>query len=721
MSDNLEDLVDFSGSPYTAHPDMLVAMRKRFRMLLKRCLYIPPRTSIPEWADTYRKLSSKSSARPGDFRTSRVEVARGPMMAVSEPGVDTITLMVATQLLKTTLIENVIGYFAHVDPCPMLAIYPNEDAAKAFSKERLATMIAATPVLRERVGNIRSRKSENTIEVKHFPGGFIAMASAGSPMNLSARPIRVVLEDEIDKYAPTKEGDPIALAEERSSTFSNRLAIRACSPTTEETSRIYRSYLSSDQRRPYLSCPHCGHWQYLEFFRSVHWEKRGENHDTSTAAIYCERCNTAWTEGERRTAIQTIQWRQTATFICCDEGQDPRVNNEWEWDEHNQVGYALCKHCGVRGVPNHHAGFTASKLYSPFLTMPQLAARWIEVKDTPEERQTFINTQLAQPYKSDVTKEVQAKTLATRRESWENLPEHVVALTAGVDVQTGETGSEGRFEVEVVGWDPLEESWSLDYRIFNGDPARPQVWKELDDYLLTPWERADGRKMRILGTCIDSGGHYTEEVYKFCSARIGRNVWATKGASDRSGQWSPVWPKRDQSAKYRIRHHRHRPVIIGVNAAKEAVRQRLLIDTPGPGYCHFPVGRLAGYFDQLTSERLVVERKGGVTLRKWYLTAHQANEALDARVLAYAALQGLVNERGFKMQRVAKILAQPVPAEEQAQEVVDIEVLPAQEVVARPIPPPPVELAKAAPSAGSMAVARKAVTTRSSYMRRQYF
>src|SRR3982750_3820744 len=196
------------------------------------------------------------------------------MMAPTEPGVQTITLKIATQLLKTSLMENVIGFLAHTDPCPMLLVEPKEDAAKSFSKERVAPMIETTPVLHQLMGDQRTRRSDNTVLFKRFPGGFLALAGAGSPTNLSMRPGRGTFLDEVDKYEASKEGDPIKLAEERSSTFgSRRLSIRASSPTWTETSRIDRSYEESDQRRAFVPCPHCGHWQDIDFFRHVHWEK----------------------------------------------------------------------------------------------------------------------------------------------------------------------------------------------------------------------------------------------------------------------------------------------------------------------------------------------------------------------------------------------------------------------------------------------------------------
>ena len=89
----------------------------------------PPRISVPQWADDFRKLAREAGSTSGDWETATVEVARGPMLAVTELGVRTISVMVSTQLLKTALLENVFGYFAHLDPCPILLVQPKEDAA----------------------------------------------------------------------------------------------------------------------------------------------------------------------------------------------------------------------------------------------------------------------------------------------------------------------------------------------------------------------------------------------------------------------------------------------------------------------------------------------------------------------------------------------------------------------------------------------------------------
>lgn len=628
--------------------------------------------NVPDWADTYRFLSASVGAVGGPWQTSRVEVARGPMMAVTEPGVRIITAMTCTQTLKTELLTNTFGYFAHLDPSPMLLLEPKDEMASAFSKERLSPMIKSSPVLRALMGERKSRTSDDTIQYKTFPGGFLAISSAGSPTNLAMRAIRIVLEDEIDKYETTKEGDPVLLAEERMATFhTSSLAIRVCSPTWVETSRIYASYLTSDQRKPFCPCPYCGHWQHLDFFRHVHWETDPDGaHRPETAAIYCEGCGAAWQEADRIRVITTrgsIRHYQTREFSCSctatEENPEPKRHvpmdeRNWEWDEENQVGYACCPDCGRRGVPNTHAGFQVSKLYSPFISVVALAEKWISSKDNPESKQTFYNTQLGLPFHAEVSKAVDKHWLASRREKYAaEVPEGALVITAGIDVQSGGSNNESRIEVEVVAWGLGEESWSLDTEVFYGDVARPEVWENLDAYLVKGWKHERGFDMYIAAACIDSGGGATQEVYNFAKPRIGRNVWAIKGASDKSGQWSPIWPASQKEAKHKKYRTGFRPIILGVNAAKEAVRQRLLIADKGPGYCHFPVERPEGWFEQLTSEQLIIENRGGSRVRVWKKPSHVANEGLDCRVYAYSALQGLYHTRLFDMQRQFEIIS----------------------------------------------------------------
>lgn len=599
------------------------------------------------------------------------------MMAVTEPGVHIITTMVSTQLLKTALLENIFGYFAHLDPCPILLLQPKEAAAEQFSKERISPLIRVTPVLRELVGTSKTRNADETLLFKAFPGGFLALAGAGSPDNLARRPVRVILADEVDKYPITREGEPIALAEERTATFGvNWLSVRACSPTVEDESRIEASYKESDQRRASVACPHCGHRMFPDFFKHVEWDKRRDDNGTvlqhfpKTARLACESCGGVFSEGDRLRALQSTRWHQTRPFDCCDHRHAPLEEYEkawrdgddtksvaavWDWWESDRyaVYRAKCPDCGKWGVDNEHAGFQASKLFSPWQKdkPSDIAAKWIAADGDEDKKQTWWNTQQGLPYRPNSGKALRLEALVARGEKWAaQVPDGVAVITVGVDTQ------DYRFEIEVVGWGRNEESWSIDYEVIEGDMETPDPWNRLDAFLETIWRRADGRPFEAMAVCIDSGGHHTQKVYDFSKARLGRKIWAIKGESAISGKRNPVWPVKKPSRKTKASF---RPVILGVNAAKDTIRNRLHAEVPGPGFMHFPSDRDVGYFQQLTSERSIVKVTNGQKYRVWELPPGRANEALDCRVYAYAALCGLTHF-GLKLNRRADQVEVPL-------------------------------------------------------------
>lgn len=689
----------------------------------------PPRISVPDWADRYRKLAKEAGSTSGQWRTSTVEVARGPMLAVTEPGVHIISAMVATQLLKTSLLENIVGFHAHLDPCPALLVQPKEDAAEQFSKERIGPLINATPVLRQLVGTVKTRKAEETLLFKSFPGGFLALVGAGSPDNLARRPVRIVMYDEVDKYPVTREGDPIDIGDERMASFPNWLSVRVCSPTVKDESRIEASYHAGDQRRASVECPHCGHRQIPEFFRHVEWKKSddGKRHQTDTAQIFCEACGAGWTEGQRRRALGTIRWHQTKHFDCCGERQSPldryeelwrandpdAVTKVWDWWEGDRwaVYRAKCRQCDAWAIPNEHASFQAGKLYSPWPkdSPAWQAKKWVAAEGDEDKKQVWWNTQAAFPYRKHGGREVSVDALLSRCENWPSgvVPDGVAVLTAGIDTQ------DYRIEIEIVGWGRNEESWSVEYHVIDGEMSDPATQMALDEYLTRTWCRADGRPFAIAAACHDSGGHHTDHVYAFSKARLGRKIWAIKGESARTGFRNPVWPTKRPSSRSK---KAFRPIIIGVNAAKDAIRGWLHKLVPGSGYMHFNTDWDVAAFEQLTAERVVVEGEGALKVRKWVPIPGRANERLDCRVYAYAALRGLIH-MGLKLNRKADeigaaVTDTPIVADDEDQ-------VSEREPSSRPIEPapvappaPPPAVAAPPPPPPTAPVKRRSVTSR---------
>lgn len=544
----------------------------------------PPRLTVSAWADTYRKLSPESSAEVGAWHTSRAEYQREILDAVSDPKIESVVIMSCAQVGKTEMLLNLIGYHIHQDPSPMLLIQPTLDMAQTFSKDRLAPMLRDSPALEGKVADPKSRDSGNTTLKKNFFGGHITMCGANSPASLASRPVRIILADELDRWPVSAgdEGDPYELARKRSATFWNRKEIAVSTPTVRNGSKIEALFENTDKREYYVPCSECGHHQVMKW-SNVHWTEN----EPDTAFYACEECGGAWDDALRYKAIRKGEWRATAPFVG-------------------------------------RAGFRLSGLCSPWTPLSSAVADFLQAKKLPETLRVWVNTYLGESWEDDGER-LDDFQISTHRENYtaDRLPKEVVFLTAGIDVQ------DDRLEMEVVGWGRDEETWSVEYKTFYGDPASSQVWADLDSYLGLTWATEDGKELNIKASAIDTGGHHTQAVYKFCKPRIGRRIFAIKGVG---GEGKPIVGRPSTN-----NHIKCKLFPIGVDTAKEVVYSRLKIKEIGPGYCHFPNSYTDEYFMMLTAEKVVKKYHKGFHRREW-VKVRQRNEALDCRVYALAAL-----------------------------------------------------------------------------------
>ncbi len=94
--------------------------------------------TVSQWADLHRKLSSKASAEPGPWRTSRTPYLQEPMDCLSTSSlVQRVILQFAAQTGKTEAGSNWLGYVIDHAPGPMLCVQPTVEMAKRLSKQRL--------------------------------------------------------------------------------------------------------------------------------------------------------------------------------------------------------------------------------------------------------------------------------------------------------------------------------------------------------------------------------------------------------------------------------------------------------------------------------------------------------------------------------------------------------------------------------------------------------
>ncbi len=567
-----------------------------------------PALTVSEWADRHRVLSPRASAEPGRYRTDRTPYMRAIIDALSpmHPA-RRIVVMKSAQVGFTEGGNNWIGYVIHHAPGPMLAVQPTVELAKRFSRQRIEPLIAESPALRERVKPARSRDAGNTVLSKEFPAGLLVITGANSAVGLRSMPARYLFLDEVDAYPPSadEEGDPVALAEARTRTFSWRSKILLGStPTIHGLSRIEREYEASDQRRNFVPCPHCGEMQWLKFER-LRWDKG----KPETAHYECASCDGRIEEHHKTAMLEAGEWRSTA------EPQDPGT-----------------------------IGFHISALYSPvgWLSWENIARLW-ETATTDEAKRSFKNSVLGETW-VETGEAPDWQRLYERRESWQfgTVPSGGLFLTAGADVQ------KDRIEVDIWAWGRGLESWLVDHIVIEGGPEKAATWDDLAGLLDRTWPHAHGSRIGIAKLAIDTG-YEAPAVYAW-ARRVGHaQVAPIKGVEGFNRAAPVIGPTHvDVTEGGKKLRRGARLWTIAVATFKSETYRFLRLATPTDeefaagarfpaGYIHLQRGAEAEWVKQLVAEQLVtVKTKRGFTRLEWQ-KLRERNEALDCRVYARAA------------------------------------------------------------------------------------
>ncbi len=574
----------------------------------RRGLKPDPELWIDEWADKYQMIPKDTgAAEPGKYHTDRTPYAREPMRCLSpvHPAKRVVT-MIASQLMKTQVALNWIGGCIHMSPANILVLLPTEKLSKRVSG-RIDKTIKAVQVLAERVAKSRSRDARNTLDTKEFEGGALYCATAGSASNLAELSARWIYGDEVDRWEMDvdDDGDPIKQAEARGSTFGRRAKYYySSSPTLKGISRIHDLFLQGDQRHYYVPCPHCGTMQVLE------WE--GLKYTDDFRFVHYQCC---------MPGCALIEEHHKAEMLAAGE-----------WRAHGKGD-------------GETVSFTLSALYAPagWLSWTDMAkeyeeAKKLQEKGDPGSMQVFYNTRLAKVWDSaeEMTK---ADELRKRAEAEGHrlglVPAGALILTAAVDTQ------HNRLELLVMGWGEGLERWTVDFQVIPGDPADERTWALLDEKLKERYRHVSGVDLSICATCIDSGGHHTDEVYQFTRLRRWRNVLAVKGASKRG---RPVLAQRPSKVDVTWRGNTEKQGaelwMVGTDTAKDWIYNRYQFEE-GPGALHFSADLPEEFFEQCVAERKVVRYVKGFKRVDWVKAKSERNEALDLMVYNLAAAQFL--------------------------------------------------------------------------------
>lgn len=512
------------------------------------------------------------------------------MDAFTDPNVEKVVVKSAAQIGKSEVLLNVIGRYAHVDPATIMIIQPTLEMAQDFSKSRLTKMIsdtkALTPLFYGEKAVGETRNANQTILSKFFTGGRLVLAGANSPAGLASRPIRILLCDEVDRFpiSAGAEGDPLSIAEKRTSTYFSRKIGIFSTPTILGLSRIDVEYNLGTREEWRHECPNCGEWHMVK------WQDIDED----------------------------LKWR------CPDCGagyEEPEIKNAAQkYVETNAEGRAK----GIRS-------FFITGFYSPWVSWHTIAREWQDAHGKPDMEKVVCNTRFGMSYerKGEIGDET---TILKRLESYDaEVPSGALFLTAGVDVQ------QNRLEYEIVGWGAEEESWGIKRGVIMGSPQATETWAQLDVELDREYESPTGKK-KIIRTFIDSG-FMTSEVYKYCAERLSKGRLPIKGYGtpgwglvyktvNRMGLPLTLLGVNEGKSQVYARLTIDEPGPQYFHFGRDDVYLMRRYDEV--------------YFKQMLSEHRVLRVRGGIPYEMYEpVRERERNEALDCRVYALAALKSL--------------------------------------------------------------------------------
>ena len=568
----------------------------------------PENLTVTEWAEKRRRLSMESSAEPGPWRTTRTPYLREPMNAFTDPRVRRIVMASASQVGKSELELNIIGYIIDEDPGSILFVHPTTIDAKEFSKLRIAPEIRDCPTLRRKVAAPKSRDSGNTVLQKTYPGGILTLCGSTEAHALASKPIRYVLGDERDRWATSagNEGDPWGLAMARQTTFYNAKAVEVSTPTVKNASAIADSYAEGTMERWKSKCPHCGEYHEIQW-KDIRYEY--ETEEINKKKTY---------------KVTSIMYVCPGCAAVSDEVTMKRQPARWEAD--NPDAYAQ----GVRS-------FWLNAFVSQWASWESIILKFLNAVGNSRKLQVVYNTCFGELWEDRGDLEDEDSLMARREEYLAELPDGVLVLTAGVDTQ------DNRMEYEVVGHGHFGETWGIEKGVVMGRPDDDATWTKLDEVLFDRvFYFADGLGLRPSMSFVDEGGHFTQDVRRQCRARIGKKVFCIKGMPGPDKPYTAP-PKQmkiivNQKAVGTCWQYQ-----IGVDSGEVMIMDNLAVKTPGSKFCHFPKrdDYGTGYFAGLLSERLEydAEKKQPWVWKK--IPGHERNEALDCRNYALAAFKAL--------------------------------------------------------------------------------
>lgn len=588
-------------------------------------LWEPRQTTTPDRWGAENRVYPPTSGKPGPRDPYLTPYVVPFEQAFGDTRYRRVVMVTAAQSGKTDAMLDIIGHRLDTKPVPILYVGPSREFLTDQFEPRLMALFDEALKLRAKVQ--RGKRMKKTL--KRVAGVTLRLAHAGSSTALKSDPAGLALVDEYDEMlANVKgQGDPLGLVEARGITFADFVTGIASTPSQgmvetevdesglefwkvvdpdDVASPIWRLWQEGTRYHWAWKCPHCGEW-FVPRFKLLRWPK------TATPA----------------------QARREAYLECPSNGcvitdaDKPGMNA-------NGVYVAPGQHIAndgtVVGDPPDTTtiSFWVSGLASPFVSFGERAEAYLKALASGEQDkiQTAFNAGFGEVYTpggGDVPEWQEVANLKMPYPA-RTLPDDVVFLTAGVDVQ------KNRLPFVIRGWGPRATSWLIDAGELWGETAQPDVWEDLADLLTQDF---DGLPIKL--AFVDSGFRPGKKfsvpehrVYQFCR-RFSRFVFPTKGYARQARPIirSQIEVKADgKTSKYGLTLFR-----LDSDHWKSWVHERLRYPPDQPGAWLLHEETADEYCQQIVSEARITSPTG----RPQWVQRSRENHFLDCEALVAAA------------------------------------------------------------------------------------
>lgn len=584
------------------------------------------------WALRERKLPISSPVSTGDstapFTHDLFPHCVEPMDCADDERIRKIVLWFAIREGKTlSICLNILGRMVTDTGGNAYSIHPIESDVARFSEGDLEPMIEAC--LQGYFVEKKSRDSGRTIDFKKYRGGWVRIVNAGSVSKFSGTSVKVILLHELDRL----NRDAIYKAFGRTTGYRDAIIVEESSGTlsatlNEDGSKKYRSnieasYDEGDKRKWFCSCRECGALQWLKYeqIREVDTAEGIRHH------YFCEQCEAPHTPEQWREMAAGGKWYPTAG-LTTEEKKD--ISNNWTKAKPKRRNVASFWKNGAASLLPPAKGYN-DKLHEFF-------EQERDSNTTPEARKIWVQEHRAELWSAALEGEAPPdwKPLFKRRENYNDgagkivIPNRCLLLFAGIDVQ------KYWLEIGWIGFGRRDETWCIDRTILSGHVDKDQVWNDLEEELERRFDHEGGASVQKTMAFIDCA-KWPDRVYKWLKRKSPRTtIRACRGSNVRphpvvNANFTFLASSKiiiaTGEAKVNLRGH-----WIGGDEASDWIYGRLAEPPPPPGkeppegWHHFGMHCNEDYFEQLTSERALIEDDGS---RRYEHVGPARNEVHD--------------------------------------------------------------------------------------------